>query len=101
MSTRTADMSAIYDAVPKVWHEGSCHCGAVKFKVLHQPLEAGPTSHIPVDWLSSWDEMTNYRFATKTRYHCKFCGVCGRSVCVDFLGNWSVGDVLGLNWRGN
>ncbi|KAK3332983.1 Mss4-like protein [Cercophora scortea] len=120
-TTAAADMNAIWDAVPKVWQEGSCHCGAVKFKVLHQPLEAGPTCHIPVGacncsiclkngylliyperheikWLSGWDEMKNYRFATQTRDH-KFCGGCGSSVCIDFLGNWSVGDVLGVNVR--
>ncbi|KAK4450879.1 Mss4-like protein [Podospora aff. communis PSN243] len=109
------------DALPNIVMPGSCHCGAVRFKVLHPPLDPQPTCQVPVsncncsicqkngyltiypnrkdvEWLSGWDEMKNYRFGSKNRDH-KFCGVCGSSVCIDFLGNWHVGDVIGVNVR--
>ncbi len=123
MATTTSSTSQEKDSdgtiITKIWHQGQCHCGAVSFKVLHEPLEPTPTYHIPVgrcncsiclkngylliyperkevEWLKGWDEMKNYRFASETRDH-KFCGTCGSSVCIDFLGLWGVGDVLGMN----
>ena len=109
------------NALPMTTMTGGCHCGTVRFKVSHPALEAqgkyqvqvpisncncsiceknGYLSIYPgresIEWLSGWDEMRNYRFGTKNRDH-KFCGTCGSSVCIDFLGNWHVGDVIGLN----
>jgi len=109
------------NALPNITMTGGCHCGAVRFKVSHPPLDPQPTCQVPVsncncsicqkngylsiypnrgdiEWLSGWDEMKNYRFGSKNRDH-KFCGLCGSSVCIDFLGNWHVGDVIGLNVR--
>ncbi|KAK0622728.1 Mss4-like protein [Immersiella caudata] len=107
------------EALHNITMAGSCHCGAVRFKVSHPPLDPQPTCQVPVsncncsicqkngylaiypnrkdiEWLSGWDEMKNYRFGSKNRDH-KFCGICGSSVCIDFLGNWHVGDVIGVN----
>lgn len=49
-----------------------------------------------IEWLRGWNEMTNYRFGRENRDH-KFCRICGSGVCIDFLGNWQVGDVIGIN----
>lgn len=57
-----------------------------------------------IDWISGWDEMRSYSFATEKKVH-RFCGTCGSSVCMDFLGLWkAAGDVIGINvsffsWR--
>lgn len=41
--------------------------------------------------------MTSYKFATGKKVH-RFCGTCGSSVCIDFLGEWkAAGDVIGIN----
>lgn len=39
--------------------------------------------------------MSTYKFGKQDREH-RFCGICGSSVCIDFLGNW-IGDVVGMN----
>jgi len=115
MATSNAQSDGAGSAAPKIWQDGSCHCGAVTFKVLHEPLEEsipirccncsichkkGYLTIYPerkeIEWLSGWDGMKNYRFGTETRDH-KFCDVCGSSICIDFLGKWSVGDVIGIN----
>ncbi len=116
-ATRIKDYAG--EIIDKIWHEGSCHCGAVKFRVLHESLEAHPTYHIPlrvcncsvcfkkgyihmyperqeIEWLSGWDEMKVYKFGPATREH-KFCGTCGTSVCVDTKGTWDCGDVVVIN----
>lgn len=56
-----------------------------------------------IEWISGWDEMRSYSFATEKKVH-RFCGNCGSSVCMDFLGLWkAAGDVIGMNvsfsWR--
>ncbi|OJJ42663.1 hypothetical protein ASPZODRAFT_137045 [Penicilliopsis zonata CBS 506.65] len=109
------------DAIEKVPFTGSCHCGAVQFSMLHEPLTKHHTYHIPVkscncsicarngyltifverheiEWISGWEEMARYQFTPKHKEH-RFCGTCGSSVCIDFLGNWAVGDVIGINVR--
>lgn len=73
--------------IPKVPHTGGCHCGAVRFKFLHEVLEAQPTYHMfvkscdcsicerngylhvypyrhEIEWISGWDKMSDYKFAT-------------------------------------
>ncbi|ROW11894.1 hypothetical protein VPNG_05001 [Cytospora leucostoma] len=113
------------DGLPKIPFEGGCHCGAVTFKLLHEPLtifeHEGTSYHVPIsccdcsichkkglltiyplrsdiEW-KGWDELKNYRYAAKDRDH-KFCGNCGSSVCIDFLDKWKfAGDVIGLNVR--
>lgn len=40
--------------------------------------------------------MNKYQFASKTRDHL-FCGKCGTSVGIDFLGNNKKGDLLAIN----
>lgn len=41
--------------------------------------------------------MKDYKFATGKKVH-RFCGTCGSSVCIDFLGEWkAAGDVIGIN----
>lgn len=50
-----------------------------------------------IEWISGWDEMRSYKFATGKKVH-RFCGNCGSSVCIDFLGEWkAAGDVIGIN----
>ncbi|KAK1751196.1 Mss4-like protein [Echria macrotheca] len=115
------DFQKALNDLPSTTMTGSCHCGAVRFRVTHPPLDPQPTCQIPVsscncticerngylsiypnrdsiEWISGWDDMKNYRFGRRDRDH-KFCGVCGSSVCIDFLGNWEVGDVIALNVR--
>lgn len=87
-------MASSEQAIPKIWHEASCHCGAVSFEVLHEPLYAIPEKsfHAPVacdncsiclkngyllvyplrdeiKWHSGWDKLKNYRMASKTVSH--------------------------------
>lgn len=106
--------------IPKITHTGSCHCGAVRFRFQHEDLTRQPWWHVPVkscncsicerngylmvfphrdeiEWISGWDEMMSYTFATGTKVH-RFCGKCGSSVCEDYLGLWKqAGDVVGMN----
>ncbi|KAK5655544.1 hypothetical protein OQA88_5475 [Cercophora sp. LCS_1] len=121
MSATTKTLQQLLDELPNTTMTGSCHCGAVKFKLQHPGLERHPTCQVPasncncsiclkngyltihpnredIEWLSGWDEMKNYRFGSKSRDH-KFCGTCGSSACIDFLGLWHVGDVIGINVR--
>ncbi|KAJ4417465.1 hypothetical protein N0V82_006129 [Gnomoniopsis sp. IMI 355080] len=109
-------------ALPEIPHTGSCHCGAVQFRFPHPDLTKQEGWHFPVKscncsicerngyltifaerkdivWIRGWDEMTSYQFATGKKVH-RFCGKCGSSVCIDFLGEWkAAGDVIGINAR--
>lgn len=50
-----------------------------------------------MEFIRGWDELRNYRFASKTRDH-KFCGECGTSIGIDFLGKHKSGDdIIALN----
>lgn len=105
----------------KIWQPGQCHCGAVKFEVLHEPLYLlpGKTVHVHViscncsiclkngylfiyperheiKWESGWDTMKSYRFLTETKEH-RFCGTCGSSVAMDWGGRRTDGDLVGIN----
>jgi hypothetical protein len=106
--------------VPKIPHTGSCHCGTVRFRFPHEDPTRQPGWHVPVkncncsicerngllliypqrseiEWLSGWDTMSSYTFATHTKVQ-RFCGTCGSSVAMDFLGLWkAAGDVVGIN----
>lgn len=107
----TNEVQAAGQGTPKIWLPGSCHCGAVKFEVLHESLYPIQGKADPVDvtscncsiclkngylfiypkrqevkWLSGWETMKNYRFLTKTKDH-KFCDTCGSSVVLDFPEN--------------
>ena len=42
------------------------------------------------------EELKKYRFASK-RFDHKFCGVCGTSIGVDFLGLHEAGDIISIN----
>ena len=75
-----------------VAHEGSCHCGAVRFRVTApaelELLECNCSMcdrvgylHLIVDrgrfeLLAGRDQLTTYRFNTGTAQH-TFCSVCG------------------------
>jgi len=106
--------------IPKIPYTGSCHCGAVRFRFPHEDLARQPGWHVPVkncncsicernglllvyplrseiEWISGWEEMRSYTFATHTKAQ-RFCGTCGSSVAIDFMGLWKhAGDVIGIN----
>ncbi len=73
------------------WLEGSCHCGAVRFRVLPERLEALACNcsicekkgfiHCIVpearfELRSGQDALVEYRFNTNVAVH-RFCRVCG------------------------
>lgn len=77
----------------KIWHQGACHCGAIKFKV-RAPVNIALTAcnctmchmtrflHLIVETkdfhlLSGADNITTYTFNTNTAKHtfCKTCGI--------------------------
>ena len=108
----------------KVAQTGGCHCGAVPFRIQHEPLTKQAGFHIPVkmcncsicarngyfliyplrtelEWLQGGGDdgtMTDYRFATGNKAH-RFCARCGSSICLDPEGSWNswAGDVVGIN----
>ncbi|KAL6856411.1 Mss4-like protein [Trichoderma novae-zelandiae] len=109
------------DDQERIWYACSCHCGATLFKVLHESIEPSSSNQHPVtacncsicvksgyhliyvlrkdiQFIKGWEDLKNYRFASKTRDH-KFCGICGTSIGIDFLGQHKLGDALGINVR--
>ncbi|OWT42792.1 glutathione-dependent formaldehyde-activating enzyme domain-containing protein [Pochonia chlamydosporia 170] len=100
-----------------VWYSCSCHCGATSFKISHEPLEsasiekAAPVAacncsiclkngylllyvfRTDIEYVCGWEDLRNYRFASKSRDH-KFCGVCGTSIGIDFMGSNKKGDII-------
>jgi hypothetical protein len=82
-------------------YNGNCHCGQIKLKLKHRPLEVespvrcncsictknGYLLIYPkvedVEFIRGEDKMSSYVFATKTRPH-KFCPICGTSILIDF-----------------
>ncbi|KAM4055922.1 hypothetical protein HRG_002848 [Hirsutella rhossiliensis] len=114
-----ADLLASPENPDNVWYPCSCHCGATSFKILHEPLESSAPKPAPVlkcncsicvkngylliyafrdqiEYTHGWDALRNYRFASKTWDH-KFCGVCGTSVGIDFLGIHPAGNIIAIN----
>lgn len=85
----------------KIWYEASCHCGAVKYKVLTGRLEDSTLHQCncsictkngyintsakrdDIVFHQGYDNMKNYRFASKKMDH-KFCDTCGSSLMIDF-----------------
>ncbi|KZZ90839.1 Mss4-like protein [Moelleriella libera RCEF 2490] len=51
-----------------------------------------------VEYTRGWDRLSKYRFASKTRDHL-FCGTCGTSMGIDYLGTHPKGDLIGINAR--
>lgn len=103
-----------------VWYSCNCHCGATSFRISHEPLEdtslskAAPLAacncsicskngyllmyvfRTDIEFIRGWEDLRNYRFASKTRDH-KFCGVCGTSIGIDFMGSNKKGDIIAIN----
>ena len=103
----------------KVWHEASCHCGAVQYKVKVPPLESQkimscnctictkngyfmvyPTRE-DIVFHSGKDHMKTYHFTGGEKSH-MFCPTCGSSLMVDFhntMRHIFGGDMLAVNVR--
>ncbi|KAK2589743.1 hypothetical protein QQS21_012582 [Conoideocrella luteorostrata] len=102
-----------------VWYSCHCHCGAKAFKIHHEPLVDTAPQPAPVmncncsicetngylllyvyrtdiEHIRGWDDLKKYQFASKTRDHL-FCGICGTSVGIDFLGSNRKGDLIAIN----
>lgn len=101
-------------------HHTNFSQGAVPFRLPHADLSKQEGWHVPtkncncsicehngyltifaerkdIEWISGWEEMTSYKFATGRKIH-HFCGTCWSSVCIDFFGEWkAAGDVIGIN----
>ncbi|MCJ1248034.1 hypothetical protein MMC30_005249 [Trapelia coarctata] len=102
----------------KTWHEASCHCGTIKFKVLAPPLESSTLAQCncsictkngyiniqikreDVVFHQGYDNLKDYRFASKKFDH-KFCSTCGSSIMIDFLKGMMdyFGDAVSINVR--
>jgi len=73
-------------------HEGSCHCGAVRFQVTMPPPEKGYACNCSICGRAGWlltfvggdafkltageGSLTDYQFGKKVLHH-TFCKVCG------------------------
>ena len=101
----------------KIWYEGSCHCGGVKYKVYHIPLEKTKVTKCncsictkngyllvhpkreEVVFLQGYETLKSYKFGTGKVDH-KFCPSCGSSVMIDLNNSFAIwGDALGMNVR--
>ena len=102
----------------KIWYDGNCHCGAVKYKVHHVPFERTTLSKCncsictrngylmsypkrdEVVFLQGYETLKNYNFGSGTVDH-KFCPLCGSSVMIDLNKAFmdSFGDALAMNVR--
>jgi hypothetical protein len=88
------------------WHEGSCHCGAVRFEIetdfpelttcdcsicVRRNALMVKVHESKFVLLQGQEQVTEYRFHTQTARH-SFCSVCGiytfhrKRVTPDFLG---------------
>ena len=100
----------------KIWYDGNCHCGAVKYRVHHIPLEDKVVADCncsicirngylmihpkreEVVFLQGYETLRNYKFGSGKLDH-KFCPSCGSSVMIDFnqaFMNYH-GDALAMN----
>ncbi len=103
----------------KVWHEASCHCGAVQYKVNAPPLDSQETMSCnctictkngylfvyplreDIVFHSGKDHMKAYHFGGGEKSH-MFCPTCGSSLMIDLHGKLKEffhGDVLAVNVR--
>lgn len=81
------------DANTQVWHDGGCHCGAVKFEILAEPEQTITDCNCSICAMSGYQhlfvakdefnlltdekELSTYTFGSHTAQHyfCKNCGV--------------------------
>lgn len=103
----------------KIWHEASCHCGAVQYKCKLPALDSQKTMNCnctictkngylnvyplrdDIVFHSGKDHMKDYHFKGGDKSH-MFCPTCGSSLMIDFhdtLREIFHGDVLAVNVR--
>ena len=77
---------------PMTWHEGGCHCGAVRFEVALPETAKATTCNCSICGMTGFvhlivpesrfrivqgqDRLTDYTFNTGTAHHL-FCAACG------------------------
>ncbi|KAL1853143.1 hypothetical protein VTK73DRAFT_9073 [Phialemonium thermophilum] len=121
MADIVGKLVAARDDPANVWYSCYCHCGATAFKIAHRPLQHAASTPVPVvrcncsickkngylllyvfrdqiRHVRGWDDLKTYEFASRTRKHL-FCGRCGTSVAIDYLGHLDAGDIIGVNAR--